>query len=118
MRADINPKKVKTVHAIGFIQDGRAQKSALIGGESRLEIVKEEAGIFLYRLNDKGEIIADTWHLTIEEAKEQAAFEYSVEDEPHTIEGMQVGYRSECGVVIIFNIEEPRFEGIFYCKSN
>lgn len=60
-------------------------------------------GIFLYRLNDKGDIIADTWHLTVEEAKEQAAFEYGVEDEPHTFEGMQVGYRSECGVVIIFN---------------
>lgn len=81
MRAEINPKNSKTVHAIGLILDGRAQKSALITGESRVEIVKEESGIFLYRLNDKGEIVADTWHLTVEEAKEQATFEYGVEDD-------------------------------------
>lgn len=41
-----------------------------------------------------------------------------VQDESHTIEGMQVGYRSDCGVVTIFNIEEPRFEGIFYRKDS
>jgi hypothetical protein len=33
-------------------------------------------GVFLYRYDANGEFVTDTWHASIEDAKEQARFEY------------------------------------------
>jgi hypothetical protein len=41
-----------------------------------LVIETKPDGIFLVRFALNGEIVGDTWHQTIEEAQEQAAFEY------------------------------------------
>lgn len=43
-----------------------------------VEIVQQDDAFYLLRKNAYGESIADTWHLTLEEAKEQAAFEYGI----------------------------------------
>jgi len=46
-----------------------------------VELVVEEDGmIFLLRLDDEGQCIADTWHETVEAAKAQAKFEYEIEE--------------------------------------
>ena len=43
-----------------------------------LTIVAENGSYFLFRLDAEGHCIADTWHLSQEEAIEQAQFEYGV----------------------------------------
>lgn len=39
-------------------------------------IEEKKSGIFLYRLDANGADCGDTWHLSVEEAKHQARFEY------------------------------------------
>jgi len=39
-------------------------------------IIERPDGVFLERFSDSGEPVGDTWHMTVEEAKEQAAKEY------------------------------------------
>jgi hypothetical protein len=41
-------------------------------GEARL------GGFFLYRYDPEGRCIADTWHPTLAEAREQATFEFDI----------------------------------------
>ena len=45
-----------------------------------VEIVEEEGAFFLFRLDESGECIADTWHETVEAAKAQAEFEYKIKN--------------------------------------
>jgi hypothetical protein len=44
------------------------------------EVVEQEGEIYLLRLDDRGECIADTWHENVEAAKAQANFEFGIED--------------------------------------
>lgn len=46
-----------------------------------VEIVQHEGAYYLFRNRADGVCIADTWHLTVQEAKEQAAFEYGITDD-------------------------------------
>jgi len=41
-----------------------------------LLIEEDPSGVFLYRFGQGGDCINDTWHLSVDDAKEQAAFEY------------------------------------------
>jgi hypothetical protein len=41
-----------------------------------LSIEVEDDGVFLYRFAADGAFAGDTWHQTIEEAQEQATFEF------------------------------------------
>lgn len=43
-------------------------------------LVQRATGYSLYGLSDTGESAGDTWHPTLEEAKEQAVFQYGVAD--------------------------------------
>jgi len=43
---------------------------------TRVEIESSDSGFFLFRYDSAGLCFADTWHLTLQEAKEQAAWEY------------------------------------------
>ena len=45
-----------------------------------VEIVEQESAIYLLRLDERGECVADTWHETVEAAKAQANFEFGIED--------------------------------------
>lgn len=44
------------------------------------QIVMEDDGFYLLRLESEGQRLADTWHQSLEEAKAQAAFEYGIAD--------------------------------------
>jgi hypothetical protein len=39
----------------------------------------DSASVMLYRYRDDGEFCGDTWHASLEEAKEQAQYEYGAE---------------------------------------
>lgn len=45
-----------------------------------VEVVEQGGAIYLLRLDDRGECVADTWHETVEAAKAQANFEFGIED--------------------------------------
>ena len=41
-----------------------------------LVIEESPEGFFLYRYSVEGDCVGDTWHMSIDEAKHQAAYEY------------------------------------------
>jgi len=41
-----------------------------------LVIEEEPGGVFLYRFDAKGGCVSDTWHMTIDDAKGQAEYEF------------------------------------------
>jgi hypothetical protein len=47
---------------------------------SSAEIEETTEGFFLYRLDLSGQCISDTWHQSLEEAKEQAKFEFLISE--------------------------------------
>ncbi len=49
-----------------------------------VEIVESNKNIYLYRYDRDGNIVGDTWHLTIDEAKKQAHYEYGIENDQWT----------------------------------
>lgn len=49
---------------------------APMGWPRVLLILRNASGVFLDRLSSEGESVGDTWHQTVEEAKEQAAEEF------------------------------------------
>lgn len=53
-------------------QDSREELQAPIA----LLIEERSDGVFLVRLTSKGEFAGDTWHLSLEDAKEQALNEF------------------------------------------
>lgn len=47
---------------------------------SYVVIEEQEGAFYLFRYTREGHCIADTWHLSVEEAKAQAEFEYGIEE--------------------------------------
>ena len=43
-----------------------------------VEISEKPDGVYLFHYNASGECIADTWHLSIDEARAQAEFEFKI----------------------------------------
>ena len=48
---------------------------------SLVEIVEQHGAIYLLRLDADGECITDTWHETVDAAKQQASFEFGIGEE-------------------------------------
>jgi hypothetical protein len=44
-----------------------------------LAIEEKPDGVFLYRYDAQGECVGDTWHMSVDDAKEQANYEYGSE---------------------------------------
>jgi len=49
----------------------------LIPPANALAIVSVEAGVYLFYCDQQWQVLADTWHLSVENAKAQAEFEYA-----------------------------------------
>ena len=45
-----------------------------------VEVVEQAGAIYLLRLDERGHCIADTWHESVDAAKEQATFEFGIEE--------------------------------------
>ena len=48
-----------------------------MGVASVLVIEQKRDGVFLYRCDGQGRCVGDTWHMSVEDAKHQAGFEYA-----------------------------------------
>ncbi|HQU42429.1 MAG TPA: hypothetical protein PK867_06435 [Pirellulales bacterium] len=68
-------------HAIGTIVDGKPIAVNGIPNPEWLEIAEEEEGFYLYRFSSEGICVADTWHRSLIEAKEQAHHEFGISPE-------------------------------------
>ncbi len=71
---------VNAKHYIGMPSELTAgiDQRTLIGTPAFVVIEQEPEGIFLFRYDSKGECVGDTWHKTMEEAQDQAFFEYQM----------------------------------------
>jgi hypothetical protein len=80
LRSHVRHNTGKTHHSIGTLVDGQL---VTVGGflpTAYVEIHEEEGGYFLIHHDKEGQQGADTWHLTLEEAKNQAAFEFEIRE--------------------------------------
>lgn len=50
----------------------------------RVRIEEDRFGVFLFRFDATGAMVADTWHQTVNEAKGQANFEYMIKESDWT----------------------------------
>lgn len=70
--------RTATIHFQGMppeLTGGQDQRETLPWPRVLL-IEEEREGIFLYRFSEDGSFGGDTWHMDLDEAKEQAEYEY------------------------------------------
>jgi hypothetical protein len=63
------------------LDPGNDSGSSLIERPSYIEIEEIDRGVMLLHYDKTGRCIADTWHGSLDEAKRQAAFEFSTKEE-------------------------------------
>lgn len=69
----VEPEKIRQFIVRAGIRSALASPHFLvIDGD----MPKPDTGVYLYRYRVDGECVGDTWHPTIDQAKEQATFEY------------------------------------------
>src|SRR5437879_3795579 len=72
------PPTQKSRHYVGVppeLVDGQTER-VLLPRAQVVVIERLSDGVFLYRYSASGTVAGDTWHSTIQEAREQAVFEY------------------------------------------
>jgi hypothetical protein len=79
LRATVRKVTGNTTHLQGVRPAGDLEVTR-VPDPKTVEVVEQEGAIYLLRLDDRGECIADTWHETVEAAKAQANFEFGIED--------------------------------------
>lgn len=79
LRAIVRKVTGRTTHLQGVRVVGKFEVVA-VPDPKAVEIVEQDGAVYLLRFDQNGECVADTWHETIEAAKEQASFEFGVEE--------------------------------------
>lgn len=79
LRATVRSVTGKTTHLHGAPVADRIEIKT-VADPRAVEVVELDGAIYLLRLDEGGECIADTWHETVEAAKAQAQFEFGIED--------------------------------------
>src|ERR1044071_6040471 len=72
---------IATVHRLtGKTRHGALTRSGIIGIPTvvRVRIEEGDGGYYLFRFTEQGDMVSDTWHTTVDEAKHQAEFEYEI----------------------------------------
>jgi len=75
---DEAPPPQKTAHFVGAPSEvsGTTGERELLRRARIVVLERRPDGVFLYRYASDGTFAGDTWHMTFNEAKEQAVFEY------------------------------------------
>jgi hypothetical protein len=73
-----HPRDPKVKHYRGLPPELTAGKDhrELMQAPAFIAIEEKPDGVFLFRFSNDGQVLGDTWHMTIEEAKHQAHFEF------------------------------------------
>ena len=67
-------------HFEGTVGEEGSLEATELPVPSTVAIEERDGGWFLLYIDENGECLGDTWHLTVEDAKEQAAFEFGIAD--------------------------------------
>lgn len=78
LRAKVIKSTGNTRHYVAEIVDSKIAGYSTPPIASWVEIVRDNDGFFLFHLDEEAECVADTFHLTLDEAKRQASFEYEL----------------------------------------
>jgi len=78
LRAVIRESNRKAMHIQGYSAPDGIQISTM-PEPATLEIMEQDGAYYLFRLDECGQCISDTWHMSLVEAKEQAIFEFKLE---------------------------------------
>ena len=78
LKADVVASTGNTTHAVGKLVDGKPMIDEQIPVPAWVEIAEDDGGFFLMHYDEEGTCIADTWHQSLDEAKEQAEFEFGI----------------------------------------
>jgi hypothetical protein len=81
LRAKVSGSTGKTRHSIGALIDGVPTPVEDLPTPEWVEISGEDGAYYLFHLDAEGVCFADTWHQTLDEAKQQASFEFGIEPE-------------------------------------
>jgi len=79
VRARVKGQKNLVRHGEAEIEGEQVVLTEAFLSASTLEIEDTDDGFLLLRYDKDGAFAGDTWHLTVEEAKEQAAFEFELD---------------------------------------
>lgn len=80
LRADVVKASGATIHQQAKLVKHTVVPGAPFAVPTSVEIDEPRSGgFFVYRYDATGRCIADTWHATLAEAKEQARFEFEIE---------------------------------------
>ena len=79
LRAKVGEATGKTRHSIGALIDGVPTPIEDLPTPEWVEISEEDGAYYLFHLDADGVCFADTWHQSLDEAKEQATFEFGIE---------------------------------------
>jgi hypothetical protein len=80
LRAKVRTVTGKTKHLLGTQTDHASLRITELPDPVAVRLVEQDGAFFLFRLDENGEYISDSWHATVDEAKAQANFEYDIEE--------------------------------------
>lgn len=80
LKARVKRATGATAHYFGGIGRGGEFEVHSASLPTSVEIQQTESGWLLLRIDASGDPITDTWHASLQEAKEQARFEYEIEE--------------------------------------
>lgn len=78
IRAIVKKPTGATQHTVGRLGPNGPEEIANLPAAATVEIQVEENGFLLLRFDADGEFSGDTWHQSLDEAKEQARFEFGI----------------------------------------
>jgi hypothetical protein len=81
IRARVKQCTGATAHFEGELHDDEVVQTRRYDPAAVAEIQQTENGFFLVRFTATGDFAGDTWHATLDEAKEQATFEFELDEE-------------------------------------
>lgn len=80
LRAKVREITGATKHFEGCIESGEARPANELPFASWVEIEYRDGGYFLLYFDEANECITDTWHATLSQAKEQAKWEFAIQE--------------------------------------
>lgn len=81
LKAHVTRVTGATQHSIGGLIEGRLVEKEKLPDAAWVHIEAANGAFFLIRHSATGEFAGDTWHETLEDAKDQARREYEIKEE-------------------------------------
>lgn len=78
IRATVLKATGTTRHSFGSLDEAGPREIREMESAATIEIIPDEHGVLLVRYDKNAEFCGDTWHLSVEDAMQQAQVEYEV----------------------------------------